>query len=133
MWVYQSDFVTVTFGAKTTILPRAFTLGAVGAMADLRTDPTKVNGWCIVGSSVQLADPLPNGITLWLDTATDLDNPVPNQARTRINQALATNIPNGATWREAIRALYTDEGKGKWGTEVGTLRLIFDTAGDIDF
>lgn len=128
MLVYWSDFV----GAGTTLNPlrdRAG-VGSHGGILDLRADPTSLTGRCLVGSSVPL--PTPTGVTFLLDTSTDLGSPLPANVRTFINSQLGITVPTGLTWLRLFRRLFTIDGAGRWGTLIGSLRLRFGSAGDID-
>ena len=97
-------------------IPSAATAANVGQWQgiDLRPDCSVASGWSLVWTDVA-PSPMPSGVVLIAATPDSaLSNPTVNQ----INSSLGTNLPQGATLREAVVALMTTEatgqGNGKW-------------------
>lgn len=118
MILYFSGFTLVPFGTHSQIKSSAQVAGADGPQLELRTDTTSPTGWNVTASSVPIPPPLPNDVSLLVDTnvAPGLDGNVPNVIRNRVNNGLGTNLTGTITFRQLFTALMTTEGSGKWGT-----------------
>lgn len=129
MFLYWSTFTDIGTPGSPHFRPTAMIALPPGCgTVDLRADATQVSGHCLVGSPSNLASP-PAGVTLLLNTATDLDIAIPTGIRTTVNTALGITIPNGTTWRQGFRRLFRSDGVGKWGTIFDNLEANFGPAG----
>lgn len=101
---------------------------------DLRADPSIAGGYCLVWTATALS-PVPTGVWLLADTP---DSALSGSVRSRISSLLAVPaLPNGTTFRQAVRRLMTTDAtgqtNGRWkplANVSGTYRLTLGTLED---